>query len=46
MNVQEIQPVMALVNFYSRFSNKLATLSYPLNDLTKKSVPWKWDKKC
>ena len=45
-NVQEIQSFMGLVNFYSKFSKEIATLAYPLHNLTKKGVPWNWDKNC
>lgn len=45
-NVTEIQSFMGLVNFYAKFSKDLATLAYPLHNLTKKGVPWKWDKAC
>lgn len=45
-NIHDVQSFMGLVNFYGRFSKELATLAYPLHNLTKKGVPWKWDQSC
>lgn len=44
--VEKIQSLMGLVNFYSRFSNKLATLAYQLHNQTKRGLPQEWDENC
>ena len=41
----EVSSLLGLVNYCSRFIHNLATITRPLRDLTKKSIPWKWESK-
>ncbi|XP_054723430.1 uncharacterized protein K02A2.6-like [Uloborus diversus] len=45
-NVQDVKSFLGLVNFHGKFCPNLATLAYPLNNLTKKEVKWNWSKNC
>jgi hypothetical protein len=45
-DVQEVKSFLGLVNFYGKFCKNLATISNPLNDLTKKDVKFKWSRNC
>ena len=41
-NVQELQRFLGLSNFLSKFSPRMAELSEPLRQLTRKDVTWNW----
>ena len=41
----EVSSLLGLANYCSRFIHNLATITRPLRDLTKKSIPWKWESK-
>ena len=41
-DVKSLQSFLGLVNYLSRFSSRLADITAPLRDLTKKDVPFIW----
>jgi transposase InsO family protein len=41
-NLREVRGFLGFANFYRRFIQDFARLARPLNDLTKKDVPWLW----
>src|SRR5688572_30467227 len=41
-NLREVRGFLGFANFYRRFIQDFARISRPLNDLTKKSIPWQW----
>lgn len=41
-NLREVRGFLGFANFYRRFIAKFAEISHPLNDLTRKNVPWAW----
>ena len=45
-NAKEIRSFLGLVNFYRSYIKDCATLAFPLNNLTRKHVRFKWDEKC
>ncbi|GFR23918.1 uncharacterized protein K02A2.6 [Trichonephila clavata] len=45
-NVHEVKSFLGLVNFYGKFCENLATITNPLNNLTKKNVRFLWSKDC
>nr|XP_029711531.1 uncharacterized protein K02A2.6-like [Aedes albopictus] len=45
-NKDEVQSFVGLINYYGRFFENLSTVLYPLNNLLKNDVPFKWTKQC
>ena len=45
-NAKEVRSFLGLVNFYRSYISDCATLAFPLNNLTRKHVRFKWDDKC
>lgn len=45
-NQKELKSFLGLVNYYNKFVPNSAMVRQPLYNLTKKGVPWKWDKQC
>ena len=41
-DTKSLQSFLALVNYLTRYSGRLATLSVPLRDLTKKDTAYSW----
>jgi hypothetical protein len=41
-NLQDIRGFLRFANFYCRFIKGFVRVMQPLNDLTKKEVPWSW----
>jgi hypothetical protein len=41
-NLKDIKGFLGFANFYRRFIEGFAHIAQPLNDLTKKDVPWSW----
>lgn len=45
-NKTEVRAFVGLINYYGRFLQNLSTKLYPLYNLLKDKVPFKWDTKC
>ena len=45
-NVSEVRSFLGLVTFYSKFVPNLATMAGPINQLTRKNVPFDWNEEC
>ena len=45
-NVKQTQGFLGFANFYRRFIASYSHLARPLNDLTKKDLPWDWTPEC
>ena len=45
-NVSEVRSFQGLVTFYSKFVPNLATMASPIYQLTRKNVPFDWNKEC
>ena len=45
-NVKELQSFLALVTFYGKFVQNLATIAHPLYNLLKSNTSWDWTKQC
>ena len=45
-NKDEIRAFVGLINYYGRFLKNLSSTLYPINNLLKISVPFKWMKQC
>jgi hypothetical protein len=45
-NLKELRSFIGFINFYRRFLNDFSTIARPLNDLTKKDVPFIWSPIC
>ena len=41
-DVKSVRSFLGLANFMRKFIPNMATVSAPLNDLTRKTTPWKW----
>jgi hypothetical protein len=41
-NLKDVRGFLGFTNFYHRFIEGFACIARPLNDLTKKDVPWSW----
>lgn len=41
--LKDVQGFMGFANFYRRFIKDFSEIARPLNNLTKKDVPWTWD---
>ncbi|PIK53418.1 hypothetical protein BSL78_09701 [Apostichopus japonicus] len=44
-NREEVRSFLGLANYCARFIPNLASLSEPLRDLTRQSVPWSWEER-
>lgn len=45
-NSDELKRFVAFVNYYRKFIKNFADITYPLNLLSKKNVPFDWDENC
>ena len=45
-NVAEVKSFLGLVNFYAKFIPNLSHVCEPMNNLTRKDIPWLWSHKC
>ncbi|XP_065087039.1 uncharacterized protein K02A2.6-like [Ochlerotatus camptorhynchus] len=45
-NKDEIRSFVGFVNYYGRFFENLSTVLYPLNNLLKNDVPFRWTNQC
>lgn len=45
-NRDQVKALVGLVNYYGRFFENLSTVLFPINNLLKKDVPFKWDQRC
>lgn len=45
-NVDEVRAFVGVVNYYGRFLKNLSSEIYPLNNLLKKEVSFKWNRNC
>ena len=43
-NLREVRGFLGFANFYCRFIKSFSQIARPLNDLTKKGVPFEWKK--
>jgi IS1 family transposase len=41
-NLKDVKGFLGFANFYRRFIEGFARIARPLNNLTKKNVPWSW----
>jgi hypothetical protein len=41
-NLKDVRGFLGFANFYCRFIEGFARIAQPLNDLTRKDVPWSW----
>ena len=41
-NLRDLRGFLGFANFYRRFIQDFTQIAHPLNDLTKKDVPWIW----
>ena len=44
-NKQQLRSFLGMVNYYAKFVNQYSTVVYPLNELLRHNVKWKWTKK-
>ena len=42
--LKDVQGFMGFTNFYRRFIKDFSEIMRPMNNLTKKNTPWKWEK--
>ncbi|XP_055526941.1 uncharacterized protein K02A2.6-like [Wyeomyia smithii] len=45
-NKDEVRSFVGFINYYGRFFDNLSTMLYPLNNLLKDTVEFKWTKEC
>ena len=45
-NITELRSFLGLLNYYGKFIPKISNLLYPLNELLRKDVRWKWSDAC
>nr|XP_021183516.2 uncharacterized protein K02A2.6-like [Helicoverpa armigera] len=45
-NITQLKSFLGMLNYYGKFISNLSTLLYPLHNLLKKDVRWKWDRCC
>lgn len=45
-NITQLKSFLGMLNYYGKFISNLSTLLYPLHNLLKKDVRWKWDHSC
>ena len=45
-NITEAQHMIGLIGYYRKFSSVFSHMTRPLNELTRKNVPFKWTKQC
>ena len=45
-NIQELQSLLSLINYYGKFIPNLATILQPLNNLLRSDVRWMWSIRC
>lgn len=45
-DVTQLRSFLGLINYYGKFISGLSTILYPLHQLLKKEVPWKWSEQC
>jgi hypothetical protein len=45
-NITEIRSFLGLAGYYRRFIQNFSRIAYPLTQLTKKGIPFKWDQAC
>ncbi len=44
--VKDVQSFLGLANYYRRFVLRFSEIAAPLSRLTRKNIPFKWDKHC
>ena len=44
-NQQQLRSFLGMVNYYAKFVNNYSTITYPLYELLRGDVNWRWSKK-
>ena len=42
VNQHQLRSFLGMINYYSKFISNYSTITYPLNELLKDGVQWKW----
>ncbi|KAM7284083.1 uncharacterized protein ISCGN_001186 [Ixodes scapularis] len=45
-NIAQLRSLLGLINYYGKFTPRLATLAKPFYRLLQKDAPWCWNRKC
>lgn len=45
-NISQLKSFLGMLNYYGHFIQNLSTLLFPLHNLLRKHVSWKWDSNC
>lgn len=45
-NREEVRSALGIIQYYGQYLENLSTVVYPLNELTKENVPFRWSREC